>query len=138
MQPKLIKGGHHQDKRGQIHYNNEFDASAIKRIYTIENIDTSLIRAWQGHSIERRWFSAIQGAFQIKLIKIDDWEKPNPKHKSSIFELNEGLDILCVPPGFVSSIQALKKDSKLLAMSDYLLGEVSDEYRFDKNYFTTQ
>ncbi|MFD0931596.1 sugar epimerase [Psychroflexus salinarum] len=138
MQPKLIKGGHHGDKRGEIHYNNEFDASDIKRIYTIENVDTSLIRAWQGHSIEKRWFTATQGAFQIKLIQIDNWEKPDPASKPLLFELNNGsLDVLSVPPGFVSSIQALEKDSKLLVMSDYLLGKISDEHRFDKNYFTS-
>lgn len=109
MQPQLIKGGHHRDKRGEINYNNEFDTLAIKRIYTIKNVDTSLIRAWQGHSIERRWFTATQGTFKIKLIQIDNWEKPDPASKPLLFELNDNsLDVLCVPPGFVSSIQALE------------------------------
>lgn len=138
MQPKLIKAGHHQDKRCEIHYNNEFNASDIKRIYSIENVDISFVRAWQGHSIERRWFTVTQGAFQIKLIQIDNWDKPDTASKPFTFELNNGsLDVLCVPPGFVSSIQALEKDSKLLAMSDYLLEEINDEHRFDKNYFTS-
>mgnify|MGYP001357866034 CR=1 FL=1 len=54
------------------------------------------------------------------------------------FELtDEGLHILYVPPGYISSIQALDEGAKLLAMSDYQLGEVNDEYRFDKDYFTS-
>jgi Holliday junction resolvasome RuvABC DNA-binding subunit len=39
MQPKLIKGVQHRDERGKIKYNNEFDASEVKRMYTIENAD---------------------------------------------------------------------------------------------------
>lgn len=138
MQPKLIKGGNHKDERGEIQFNNEFNAAAVKRIYTIENADTSTVRAWQGHAIETRWFAVLQGSFQIKLIQIDNWEQPNPQSKMRTFEVNDqGLHILYVPPGFISSIQALEEGSKLLAMSDYQLGEVKDEYRFDKNYFTS-
>ena len=138
MKPKLIKGGKHKDERGEIQFNNEFDVTEVKRIYTIENVDVSFVRAWQGHTIESRWFSALQGRFQIKLIQIDNWEHPNPNSKVLTFELHdEGLNILYVPPGYISSIQALVKESKLLAMSDYQLGEVNDEYRFDKHYFTS-
>ena len=133
---KVIPGGNHTDKRGILTFNNDFDASDIKRLYTIENKSTSFIRAWQGHAIERRWFSAIKGSFEIKLIKIENWENPDKKAKVSSIILNDkNLDTLCVPNGYVSSIQALKDNSKLLAMSDYLLGEIKDEYKFDANYF---
>ena len=71
---KVITGGNHTDKRGTLTFNNDFDASDIKRIYTIENESTKTIRAWQGHKIESRWFSAIKGSFEIKLIKIENWE----------------------------------------------------------------
>ncbi|WP_150452016.1 cupin domain-containing protein [Arenibacter lacus] len=138
MKPKLINGGSHSDTRGSIQFNNDFNAIEIKRIYTIENKNTEFIRAWQGHSIERRWFSAIQGCFEIKLIQIDHKDNPNRHTKVYTFILkNENLDVLCVPSGYVSSIQALEENSKLLAMSDYLLGEVKDELRFEPNYFTT-
>ncbi|WP_086478538.1 cupin domain-containing protein [Arenibacter amylolyticus] len=139
MKPKLIKGGSHSDDRGSIQFNNDFNSIDIKRIYTIENKSPEFIRAWQGHSIERRWFSAIKGSFDIKLIQIDNKENPNKNAKVYTFILkNEKLDILCVPSGYVSSIQALEENSKLLAMSDYLLGEVKDELRFEPNYFTTK
>ena len=83
MKPKLIKGGSHSDNRGSIIFNNDFDVSEIKRIYTIQNKNTNFVRAWQGHAIEKRWFSAIKGSFLIKLIKIDNWE--NPKKNLEVY-----------------------------------------------------
>jgi dTDP-4-dehydrorhamnose 3,5-epimerase-like enzyme len=133
---KVITGGNHTDKRGTLTFNNDFDASDIKRLYTIENKSTSFIRAWQGHAIERRWFSVIKGSFEIKLIKIENWE--NPDKNAEVFSIilnDKNLDTLCVPNGYVSSIQALEENSKLLAMSDYKLGAIKDEYKFSPNYF---
>ena len=137
MKPKIIQGGQHSDSRGKIKYNNHFNASEIKRIYTIENVGTNYIRAWQGHSIERRWFSAIQGSFKLKLIKVNNWENPDKNSLILEYNLNDNnLNVLCVPPGYISSINSTEKKSKLLAMSDYQLGEINDEYKFDSNYFT--
>ncbi len=137
MKPKLIKGGNHSDNRGRICFNNDFNTENIKRIYTIENKNIGYIRAWQGHAIESRCFSAIQGHFEIRLIKIDNWEKPMKKVKPFVYELKaDTLDVIYVPKGYVSSIQAIEENSKLLAMSDYLLGEVKDEYRYEPDYFT--
>lgn len=134
--PYIIKGGQHTDERGQICFNNDFDLSEVKRVYTIENWSTETIRGWQGHRIERRWFSAISGAFKIELILVDDWEKPSRDCKVFSFELlSDKLDILYVPKGYVSKIQSLELGSKLLVMADYLLGEVKDEYRFEIEYF---
>lgn len=136
MKPKIIPGGNHKDHRGELCFNNTFNAREIKRIYTIENRDPEFIRAWQGHLTEKRWFSAIQGSFEIKLIQIDNWEKPSKILKPISFKLSgPQMDILCVPPGYISSIQALEPHAKLLVMSDYLLGEINDEYRYDKDYF---
>ena len=136
MTPKIISGSSSSDTRGILLYNNNFDATVIKRLYFIENIDTDFIRAWQGHKIEQRWFTASNGAFKIRLIKIDNWELPSEHLEAIDFTLNsEKLDMLHVPKGYISSIQSLVKGSKLLVMSDYLLGEISDEYRFDTDYF---
>jgi dTDP-4-dehydrorhamnose 3,5-epimerase-like enzyme len=136
MKPKLIIGNSHSDDRGKLFYNNDFDATAIKRIYVIENRSTSFIRAWQGHKIEQRWFSAIGGSFEIKLIAIDNWDKPSLDLRVDSFILNtNSMSVLHIPKGFISSIQALEVSSKLLVMSDYYLGEINDEYRFDVDYF---
>jgi len=134
--PKIINGDTHSDQRGILLYNNSFDALEIKRIYFIENKDIEIIRAWQGHKIEQRWFSAAAGSFKIQLIAIDNWEKPAISLKPITFVLNAvKLDVLQIPAGYVSSIQSLEKSSKLLVMADYLLGEINDEHKYPQNYF---
>lgn len=134
--PQIIKGNSHADDRGVLQFNNDFNALGVKRIYTIQNRDTEFVRGWQGHKIEQRWFSAVYGSFKILLIEIDDWITPSRdlKHHEFIIDANK-MDVLHVPSGYVSSIQALEESSKLLLMSDYLLGEISDEFRYDSNYF---
>lgn len=136
MEPNFIKGSFHKDQRGTLSYNNEFDSSEIKRIYVIENNSIEFIRGWQGHQIEQRWFSAISGTFQIELIKIDNWENPSKSLNVSTFLLkDEELNILHVPKGYVTSIQALTIGAKLLVMADYLIGEIKDEFRYELDYF---
>lgn len=135
MIPKIITGNSHTDARGTLFYNNDFDASAVKRIYVIEN-NGDFIRAWQGHKIQQRWFSAIKGSFKIQLIEIDHWDQPSKNLEKLTFTVNaEKLDVLHVPKGYVSSIQTLEEGSKLLVMADYRLNEISDEFRFPLDYF---
>jgi dTDP-4-dehydrorhamnose 3,5-epimerase-like enzyme len=138
MLPQVIKGNSYTDERETLQFNNDFNALGIKRLYTIQNRVTLFIRGWQGHKIEQRWFSVAQGSFQIKFIAIDDWDCPLPSLQQHQFILNsQNMDVLHVPAGYVSSIQALEPASKLVLMSDYVLGEIKDEYRFEINYFTT-
>lgn len=134
--PTIIAGACHADARGKLLFNNSFDASAIRRIYIIANADTHLQRGWQGHRIEKRWFSAVAGRFRIKIIAIDDWETPSPQLPVTEYILDAAqLDILFVPEGHITCIQSLQDVSKLLVMADYRMGEVKDEYRFDIGYF---
>lgn len=136
MMPKLLLGDKHTDSRGTLFFNNHFDLTPVKRMYVIENQDVGVVRAWQGHKIEQRWFSAIKGSFKIELIAIDNWHKPSKKTKKHSFILNaEKLNILHVPSGYVNSIQSLEGDAKLLVMANYLLDEHQDDYRFSVDYF---
>ena len=136
MEPSIIKGGKHSDNRGRVIFNNDFHALGIKRIYTLENINAQFIRAWQGHKIEQRWFTSVAGSFKIKLIRLDNWDSPSKNLPVLEFTLtDETLDVLHVPANFVSSIQALEENSKLLVFADYDLGEIADEYRFPSDYF---
>lgn len=137
--PSLIKGGVYSDKRGTLFFNNDFDLSLIKRMYIIQNENLDIIRGWQGHKIEQRWFNVIQGGFKIEIMHINNWESPSLEAEILEFELNEDdLDVLHIPSGYITSIQSLVKDAKLLVMSDFLLGENNDEYRFDYQYFKKQ
>ena len=132
MIPKRIPGGSHSDIRGTLTFNNDFDATSIKRMYTIENADVHFIRGWQGHKMEQRWFSAIKGSFKIQILSIAYFEKGLKGLQPNCFVLKAGqMDILHVPAGFVSSIQALEVGAKLLVLADYKLGEVDDEFRFE-------
>lgn len=134
--PSIIKGNSYTDDRGTIVFNNNYDAIEVKRIYFIENKDVNFVRGWQGHRIEQRWFSAVQGSFKIVIIAIDDWEKPSNTLAKEEFILKAcNFDVLHIPQGFITSIQALEDDARLMAMSDYNLGEINDEYRLDINYF---
>jgi hypothetical protein len=134
--PEIIKGNCYSDERGSLYYNNDFDASEVKRIYFIENKDIGFKRGWQGHKIEQRWFSVVQGSFKISVIAIDDWNIPSDDLVGEDFVLSAlMMDVLHVPKGHVTCIQALEDASRLMALSDYSLGEVNDEYRFDTNYF---
>lgn len=136
MKPTIIKGNRHQDDRGTIRYNNDFKTLGIKRVYTIENVDTQFIRAWQGHRVEQRWFSAIAGSFTIRLVKIDFWDNPGKDLPVLEFIISsENLDVLYVPAGYANSVQANDEQSKLLVFADYDLGEVQDEIRFPSDYF---
>jgi len=136
MIPTLILGDKYKDKRGVLKFCNDFDLSPVKRMYTIKNISTTFIRRWQGHKIEQRWFTAVTGKFKIDLIKIDDWKKPSRELEKITFEIsNENADVLHIPEGYISSIQAMIKSSKLLVMADYKINEIKDEYRFPVDYF---
>lgn len=134
--PSIIPGNCYSDARGKLFYNNSFNANGIKRIYVIENNNTDFIRAWQGHRIEQRWFSAMTGNFDVKLIAVDNWDNPSKTLQPLAFELSsEKMDVLHIPRGYISSIQAKTTGAKLLVMADYMLGQVKDEYRFDIDYF---
>ena len=137
MKPELIAGGTHVDPRGALMYNNDFDASEVKRIYLIENKDITVVRAWQGHKIEQRWFTAVLGVFRIQLIKIDNWEQPSKTLIVESYILNsDSLNFLHIPAGYVSSIQSISSSSKLLVLADYFLDDNNDEYRYEINYFS--
>lgn len=136
MTPKLIKGSLHQDDRGKLLFNNNFDATLVKRFYIIENHNIDFKRGWQGHRLEQRWFSAVQGSFIISLIKIDNWENPSKNAEKTTFFINDlELNVLNIPKGYISCIQSTTMNSKLIVFADYLLGELNDEYRYDIDYF---
>ena len=58
-------------------FNNDFDISQVKRMITIAHKKSNFVRGWQGHKIEQRWFSVIQGAFRIQLIAVDNLVTPS-------------------------------------------------------------
>lgn len=127
-----IIGNAFVDERGTLLYNNGLDLSEIKRMYVIENRDLDTVRAWQGHRVEKRWFIAVKGKFLIKLVKIDDFECPSDSLDVESVELDSiTLQAIVIEAGYASSIQALEVESKLLVFSNYKMGELDDNYRYN-------
>jgi dTDP-4-dehydrorhamnose 3,5-epimerase len=134
---QITEGGHFSDDRGTIAFVNDFNLSPIKRFYLISHPNTAIIRAWQGHKIERKWFFCTKGSFEIKVVKIDNWEAPSKdlNIKSYILDANKS-QVLAVNIGYCTAIRALERDASLMVFSDKTLEEAkNDDYRFDKNYW---
>jgi len=136
--PKIISGQNYIDERGVINFFNEFDMSPIKRVYFATHFDLNVVRAWQGHIIESRWFLCLKGSFIVKLVKIDNWKNPSNNLKVYEYELSSKKNkVLYIPNGFVNGFKALEVNSKLMIMSNYGFNEIeNDQVRFDQNKWT--
>ena len=135
LTPKTISGENYTDKRGQLEFFNDFDMSPIKRVYFTTHFDSDVIRAWQGHKIESRWFICVKGSFTVKLAEIDDWKYPSQNLKIRKYTLSENEPVvLYIPQGYVNGFKALEQNSKLMIMSNYGFKEIeNDQVRFDQN-----
>lgn len=132
---RVIRGGEHVDTRGKLSFFNDFDMKLIRRFYVIEHPDTSVVRAWQAHKIEQKWFHVLDGSFKIILIQPDNWVNPSEDlpHVEFILKKND-TQIIHVPGGFASGFKAIEPNSRLLVFSDFAMADAgSDDYRFDKN-----
>ncbi len=133
--PTLLKGGTFTDERGTLSFVNEFDLSPIKRMYTIIHPDKTVVRAWQGHQQESKWFKCIKGSFVVAWKKIDDFSNPSPFPPPEYLILNDTQpEILFIPLGFANGLKALEDNSEILVFSDHILGDsLDDKIRFDKD-----
>ena len=131
----IIEGAKHSDLRGTLHFYNDVDLSPVKRFYISEHPDTEIVRAWQGHQRETKWFHVISGKFKIALVRPDDWL--NPRHDLSVeeFVLSEmNNQVLIIPGGHASGFKAIDPGSRIMIFSDFSLAESqNDDFRFDKN-----
>lgn len=134
---RYIKGGIAKDERGEIRFVNEFDMSSVKRFYIIKNSDTQLIRGWRAHRIEQRWFYVLSGSFNVDLVKIDDWDNPNPLLPIKSMVLNSiDMKVLHVPSGYGTAFRAVEADSELLVYADYpITNSPLDDYTWKSDYF---
>ena len=136
QRPVIISGGQHVDVRGVVRFNNAVNLEQVKRMYTIENSSLAVVRAWQGHQVEQRWFAAVKGDFKIIVAAIDTWPKPSRDIKQVTFIVKAAqLDVLHVPAGYLTSIQQLEENATLIVYADYGLGAINDECKLDAAYF---
>lgn len=128
----IFKGKTFNDHRGTLRFVNEFTFKGIKRFYTVTHHDTHIIRAWQGHKKETKYFFVAKGSFVINWIAIDNWESPSKDNKINTYILSDTQsEILVIPPGHVNGFKALEPDSTMMVFSDMLLEDSKkDDYRF--------
>ena len=138
LTPQLIIGKTHHDERGSISFINELDLSPVKRFYSITPKDTSIVRAWQGHQKESKWFQVTSGEFLIRLVKVDNWETPSKDLVVEEFILSEkNPQVLYIPKGYANGFQSTKENSTLLVFSDTTLETSKNEdFRFNPNYWS--
>lgn len=130
---KIVEGQIFTDHRGRISSLNDFRFDGVQRCYTIYHPDASVIRGWHGHKYEKKWFYCLKGSFTLALVRIDDWERPDPNLQPSIFRLSDQKsEIICVPEGYANCLKAGEPDSLLLVYSGKILSEaLLDSWRYD-------
>lgn len=136
--PYLIDGGKHIDERGCINFVNDFDMSQVKRLYYTEHFSIDVIRAWQLHIAEKRWFLCVEGSFTVKLVRMDTVENPSESLTVHEFELTaENPQVLYIPAMYANGFKAKEENSKLMIFADAAIDEnPNDQIRFDKNKWT--
>ena len=131
----IIQGGKHEDARGKLIFFNDFDMAAVKRFYVIQHPDMEIVRAWQGHKQEQKWFYVIEGAFKLVLVQPDNWMDPSDSLQTEEFILQtERNEILHVPGGLANGFKALIPKSRIMVFSSFTVEESgNDNFRFDAN-----
>lgn len=135
--PELLIGGIYTDERGELLYNNNFDLTPVKRMYIIRHPDTSVVRAWQGHQQEHKYFQCIKGSFVVAWKKIDDFARPNMNFDAEYVILSDSENkVLSVPAGYANGLKALIPGSEIMVFSDHALGaSLDDKIRFNKDWW---
>ncbi len=117
--PNYIIGDRFSDERGVINYTNNFKLPNIKRFYTIEHTSVRIVRAWQGHEIETKYFFPLKGIFVVAWVKIDNFDKPSDNLVAKHRIINSNYPgVLHIPPGYANGLRALEPNSLIAVFSD--------------------
>lgn len=130
--PTIIQGGMFTDERGTMRFVNDFRFDNIKRFYFIKHPYSSIVRAWQGHQFEKKYFYPITGSFVVAWVKIDDFNNPSEDLIPEYHILSaENSEIVSVPKGYANGLKALEPNSELMIFSDMNLEEsVNEKIRY--------
>lgn len=135
--PLLIEGDLFIDNRGSVSFLNDFTFDNVKRFYIIKHTSSNIIRAWQAHQKEIKFFYVLQGEFVISIVKINNWKNPSRDNEVTNYKLSsKDNSILAIPNRYANGFINLENNSELLVFSSSSLEEsLKDDYRFDKDYF---
>ena len=119
----LIEGNLQKDERGVVRFVNDFDMSEVVRMYCIEP-KLGVIRAWQGHKKETKWFYAAKGSFLVKTLDMTTLTK-NEYH----LKYTESK-VLEISGGHYNGFEALEEGAVLMVFSDFGLEDSKvDDFR---------
>lgn len=118
---KIIEGSSFQDNRGIIRFINDFDLEKVRRMYLIKP-ELNVIRAWQGHKKESKWFYVLSGSFQVQTINMLDLN-----HRQNIILRSNENKVLNIEPGNYNGFLALEDSSQLIVYSDQTLEESKED-----------
>lgn len=133
----IIKGDNFTDHRGTLKFFNSLNMSTIVRMYEINPIDQSSIRAWQAHKEEHKWFYCTKGKFIINLVELNDFKNPSKKlvPKKIVLDANQP-ELLKITGGYATGIKALVKEAQLLVFSNFSTEQSkNDDYRFSTDFW---
>lgn len=120
---RVIEGNLHRDERGVVRFVNDFDMSRVVRMYCIEP-KLGVIRAWQGHQKETKWFYAAKGSFLVKTVEMDSLER------KEYFLNDTESKVLEIPGGHYNGFEALEEGAVLMVFSDIDLdSSKEDDFR---------
>lgn len=130
-------GEDYHDPRGRLRFFNQLDLQEVRRMYQVRPENIELIRAWQAHKEEKKWFYCVSGAFVVNLIRVDDFESPSGSSLPQRVELCATRpEVLAIPSGYANGFRALEKNSELLIFSDFdLEASKNDDYRFPVEFW---
>jgi dTDP-4-dehydrorhamnose 3,5-epimerase len=130
--PRIYVGGRFVDDRGSLEYFNDFLFGRIKRFYKISHNSKEVVRAWQGHKFETKWFYVINGAFMFHIIKLNEWSDSAKEIDRYEFILNANdPQILEIPGGYLNGFVSIEDNSQVIVYSDFTLDQSNnDDFRF--------
>jgi dTDP-4-dehydrorhamnose 3,5-epimerase len=135
--PEVILGSIYEDGRGKLISVNGVLIEGVCRFYLVQPCDTNIIRAWQGHIKEQKWFFPLLGKFLVKVLSMDENGQVIEPNKKEEYQLDASKPILLnVPAQYYNGFQALETDSLLLVLSDASLDESKkDDFRMTLTEF---
>ncbi|MDP2188227.1 MAG: hypothetical protein Q8J69_06055 [Sphingobacteriaceae bacterium] len=129
--PELLSAVSHHDQRGVLHAFSDFNLKEIVRMYAIEPVDTKIIRAWQGHYKERKWFFPAAGSFEVQIIPLVDNDKPDVPGRTTWLLNASQPAVLAIPGGYLNGFKAVEGNARLWVFSDFdLEASKADDIRF--------
>lgn len=120
----LLKGSIYTDERGSISFVNNFNLTPIVRMYRIEP-KPGVVRAWQGHQKETKWFHVAKGKIEVKVRELES------KDLVGTYTLRaEKPTVLKIAPGHYNGFKGVEEGSILMVFSNLTLeGSQKDDHR---------